>query len=74
MATFEHDDFECRLCPYVDESRTGIGLIADHVGYMRFGGQEIVGEDTRTLCASCNEKETTSKRANWATPKRKGTP
>lgn len=70
MATFELFDFTCR-CGYVDESRTGIGLVCNHLTYARFGGQEIVGEDTECLCRECDKKETTSTRANWMQPRRR---
>lgn len=70
MATFELFDFTCRKCGYEDESRTGIGLVCNHTTYARFGGQEIVGEDTECLCRRCDELETTQTRANWREPKR----
>jgi 5-methylcytosine-specific restriction endonuclease McrA len=75
QATFELQDYSCVLCPYVDESRTGNGLVCDHLTYRRFGGQEIVGEDTRTLCRTCDRKQTKETRANWfGRPFRKSKP
>lgn len=71
METFRVQDFTCVLCGFEDRTRTGLGLVCDHLTYARFGGQEIVGEDTRTLCGSCSEKETVAHRANWAQPRRK---
>lgn len=50
-------------CLENDETRTGKGLIADHLTYARFGHENL--EDLRTLCRHCNERETVSTRANW---------
>lgn len=79
LACFERDDFRCtgRLafeqttirCTWRDITRTGKGLIADHKTYARFGRENL--DDLRTLCSSCNSIETTSKRANWAEPRRR---
>lgn len=65
MATFILHDFTCVLCGWEDRTRTGLGLVCDHLRYSRFGGQEIVGEDTRTLCRKCDRKQTKETRANW---------
>lgn len=66
QATFEANDFTCVDCGWEDESRTGIGLVGDHVSYRRWGGQEIIGEDVVTRCRKCDRKVTLEKRANWA--------
>lgn len=71
LETFKVHDFTCVKCGWTDETRTGLGLVCDHLTYFRPLGQEIVGEDTRTLCGRCNAKETVAKRANWAQPRRK---
>lgn len=55
-------------CWYVDESRTGSGLIADHLTYARFGKELL--SDLRTLCRSCNARFTVAERANWVHPHR----
>jgi len=53
-----------RRCLFVDETRTGAGLVADHTTYARFGHENL--EDVRTLCRSCNALLTKQTRANWA--------
>lgn len=53
-------------CAFTDDTRTGKGLVCDHLGYQRFGGQEIIGRDTRTLCKACDRRETRLHRANHA--------
>ena len=70
-ATFLLDKFTCAICGWRDVTETGSGLVCDHTSYARFGGDEIVGEDTRTLCKECNRIATTSQRANWFQPRRK---
>jgi 5-methylcytosine-specific restriction endonuclease McrA len=57
-------DGTIQRCPYVDESQTGKGLVADHKTYARFGHENL--DDLRTLCRSCNAKATRSERANHA--------
>lgn len=51
-------------CEYVDESRTGKGLVCDHLTYSRFGHENL--DDLRTLCRSCNARATRALRANHA--------
>lgn len=63
--TFRLADWTCVLCGWRDDTQTGVGLRADHVHYQRFGGNEIVGEDTRCLCVRCDTKQTKETRANW---------
>lgn len=52
-------------CWFVDESRTGRGLVCDEIRYTR-RGRERIGVDTRTLCKACNRRETVKHRANHA--------
>lgn len=83
MECFERDGFRCvadlfswcvspdcngHRCPNEDESRTGSGLIADHLTYARFGKELL--SDLRTLCRSCNARVTVAERANWVHPHR----
>ena len=53
LRIFRRDDYTCRDCPYVDETRTGKGLVADHrdgIDTVRvFADDEL---DTR--CLSCS--------------------
>jgi len=77
---FEADGFRCTaIIPFVstaapgayymdrcmgsDWSRTGKGLVCDHLTYARFGHENL--DDLRTVCGSCNVRETVAKRANW---------
>lgn len=71
LETFKVHDFICVKCGWEDATRTGLGLVCDHVSYRRFGGQEIVGEDTRCLCRRCSDTATVELRANWAQPRRR---
>lgn len=50
-------------CEYQDDTRTGKGLVADHLTYRRFGHELL--SDLRTLCRSCNARLTVLTRANW---------
>lgn len=72
LAVFERDGFRCTTinpqwivtrCEFVDETRTGRGLICDHLTYARFGHENL--GDLRTLCNRCNALVTTQTRANW---------
>jgi 5-methylcytosine-specific restriction endonuclease McrA len=73
LAVFERDGFRCTAnvdpgdtqmrCQREDETRTGKGLICDHLTYRRFGNERL--EDLRTLCKNCNDRITTQTRANW---------
>lgn len=56
-------------CTEVDESRTGRGLICDHLTYARFRHELLT--DLRTLCKNHNAHLTVSGRANWAQPGRR---
>lgn len=62
LATFELDGWKCRECGWEDVTRTGRGLVADHSSYIRFGGEEIPGVDTRTFCTSCDRKQEAQRR------------
>jgi hypothetical protein len=53
-------------CP---NTRATHRLVCDHLGYFRFGGAEIPGKDTRTLCAPCDRIETKLHRANHFSPR-----
>lgn len=74
LARFRVDGWRCTAvvplcigefmrCPNWDETGSGKGLICDHLTYARFGHENL--DDLRTLCRSCNARETTGKRANW---------
>lgn len=71
LETFRLADWTCVLCGWRDETETGRGLVADHLSYARFGGREIPGEDTRSLCRACDRRITPLTRTNWATARRK---
>ena len=51
-----------RRCLNIDRSRRGVGLVADHLTYARFGHELL--SDLRTLCRPCNARLTTLERAN----------
>lgn len=51
-------------CPNVDETRTGKGLVCDHLTYARFGNENL--DDLRTLCKGHDRRETVLHRANWS--------
>lgn len=59
----EKDGSASYRCTNEDESRTGKGLICDHLTYARFGHENL--EDLATRCASCNASLTMQTRANW---------
>ena len=50
-------------CPFVDESRTGRGLVCDEESYAHRGRPGKTPK-TRTLCTRCSEIETVRLRAN----------
>jgi hypothetical protein len=50
-------------CMWSDWTRTGKGLVCDHLTYARFGHENL--DDLRTLCRFCNARETVANRANW---------
>jgi 5-methylcytosine-specific restriction endonuclease McrA len=67
---FDRDGYRCTIagCGVTDHTRTGEGLVADHLTYARFGHELL--SDLRTLCKDHNRAETVAKRANWAEPRR----
>lgn len=76
LLAFARDGWQCVeiidgvRCQFVDESRTGHGLIADHTSYARFGHELL--EDLQTRCRSCDRRCTPLERANHAQGFRRG--
>ena len=56
-------------CDHTDETRTGKGLVCDHLTYRRFGHELL--DDLRTLCRACDRVTTKATRANWFGNRRK---
>lgn len=53
MRVLERDDFACQACPYRDETRTGRGLVADHLRGID-SVREFLDEELQTLCLACS--------------------
>jgi 5-methylcytosine-specific restriction endonuclease McrA len=57
MRVFRRDDYTCQHCGWRDETRTGEGLVCDHVDGIDLARGPFNIDELQTLCQPCSGKK-----------------